>query len=130
MFAEQPTYVVFNGLAYGFTSDAGVPMEAATGETARVYFANGSPNLLSTWHPIGNVWSRLYRDGDLLTDPELNIETAPVVSGTTAAGEMEFPVLGLVKIIEHALTRAARHGALDITNVSGEPTRDVSTEDP
>ncbi|MGQ3411185.1 copper-containing nitrite reductase [Natrinema sp. LN54] len=130
MLAEQPTYVVFNGQAYGFTKDGGVPMQAETGETARVYFANGGPNLLSSLHPIGNVWSRYYRDGDLLTDPEKNIETAPVAPGTTTAAEMEFPVPGPVKIVDHALTRAGRRGALGVVNVDGEPTRDLYDEDP
>jgi len=130
MLKEEPTYVVFNGQAYGFTPDGGVPMEANTGETARVYFANGGPNLLSSWHAIGNVWSRFYRDGDLLTDPDLNVETAPVAPGTTAAAEMEFPVPGPVKIVDHALTRAARRGALGVVDVSGESTRDIYDPDP
>ncbi|AFO57665.1 copper-containing nitrite reductase [Natrinema sp. J7-2] len=130
MLKEEPTYVVFNGQAYGFTPDGGVPMEATTGETARVYFANGGPNLLSSWHAIGNVWSRFYRDGDLLTAPDRNVETAPVAPGTTAAAEMEFPVPGPVKIVDHALTRAARRGALGIIDVTGEPTRDIYDENP
>lgn len=130
MLAEEPTYVVFNGQAYGFAPDGGQPMQANTGETARVYFANGGPNLLSSFHPIGNVWSRYYRDGDLLTDPEQNIETAPVAPGTTTAAEMEFPVPGPVKIVDHALTRAGRRGALGVVSVDGEPTRDVYDEDP
>jgi nitrite reductase (NO-forming) len=105
-------------------------MQANTGETARVYFANGGPNLLSSLHPIGNVWSRYYRDGDLLSEPALNIETAPVAPGTTTAAEMEFPVPGPVKIVDHALTRAARRGTLGVVNVEGEPTEDLFDEDP
>ncbi|QSW86903.1 copper-containing nitrite reductase [Natrinema longum] len=130
MLEESPTYVVFNGQAYGFTEDGVGPMTAETGDTARVYFANGGPNLLSSLHPIGNVWSRYYRDGDLLSEPDQNIETAPVAPGTTTAGEMEFPVPGPVKIVDHALTRATRRGALAVIDVDGEPTRDVYDEDP
>ncbi len=95
-----------------------------------MYFANGGPNLLSSWHAIGNVWSRFYRDGDLLTDPDRNVETAPVAPGTTAAAEMEFPVPGPVKIVDHALTRAARRGALGVVDVTGDPTRDIYDADP
>ena len=29
------------------------------------------PHLTSALHPIGNVWSNYYRDGDLLLDPEV-----------------------------------------------------------
>ncbi|WP_254611685.1 copper-containing nitrite reductase [Haloterrigena gelatinilytica] len=128
MLAEQPTYVVFNGQAYGLTEDHA--MRAKTGETVRVYFANGGPNLTSAVHPIGNVWSRYYRDGDLLTDPDRNIETAPVAPGTTTAGEMEFPVPGPVKIVDHALTRATRRGALAEIHVEGDPARDLYDENP
>ncbi len=130
MLAEEPTYVVFNGQPYGFTEDGVGPMQAETGETARVYFANGGPNLTSAVHPIGNVWSRYYRDGDLLTDPDRNIETAPVAPGTTTAGEMEFPVPGPVKLVDHALTRATQKGTLAAINVTGEPTRDLYDEEP
>ncbi|GAB3668899.1 copper-containing nitrite reductase [Halopiger thermotolerans] len=130
MLAEAPTYVVFNGQAYGFTADGVGPMHAETGETARVYFANGGPNLLSSWHPIGNVWSRFYRDGDLLTAPDRNVETAPVAPGTTAAAELEFPVPGPVKIVDHALTRAARRGALAVIDVEGEENPEVYDPNP
>ncbi|RKD97893.1 copper-containing nitrite reductase [Halopiger aswanensis] len=130
MLAEQPTYVVFNGQAYGFTEDGVGPMHAEVGETARVYFANGGPNLLSSWHPIGNVWSRFYRDGDLLTEPDRNIETAPVAPGTTAAAEMEFPVPGPVKIVDHALTRAGRRGALAVIDVEGEEQPEIYDPNP
>ncbi|WP_265111548.1 copper-containing nitrite reductase [Halosolutus halophilus] len=127
---EEPTYVVFNGQAYGFTEDGVGPMEANTGETARVYFANGGPNLLSSWHPIGNVWSNFYRDGDLLSEPDQNIETAPVAPGTTSAGEMEFPVPGPVKIVDHALSRVVHKGALAVVDVAGEENPEIYDEDP
>ncbi|MDS0475235.1 copper-containing nitrite reductase [Natrinema sp. 1APR25-10V2] len=127
---EEPTYVVFNGQAYGFTADAAGPMKANTGETARVYFANGGPNLLSSLHPIGNVWSDLYRDGDLLSEPANNIETTPVSPGTTTAGVMEFPVPGPVKIVDHALSRVVHRGALGIVDVEGEPKPEIFNPDP
>ncbi|QLG47652.1 copper-containing nitrite reductase [Natrinema halophilum] len=127
---EQPTYVVFNGQAYGFTEDAAGPMQANTGETARVYFANGGPNLLSSLHPIGNVWSDLYRDGDLLSDPANNVETTPVAPGTTTAGVMELPVPGPVKIVDHALSRVVHRGALGVVDVQGEPNPEVFDPDP
>ncbi|GAB3663585.1 copper-containing nitrite reductase [Halopiger thermotolerans] len=130
MMAEEPTYVVFNGQAYGFTADGVGPMRAETGETARVYFANGGPNLLSSLHPIGNVWRDYYRDGDLLSEPDRNVETAPVAPGTTTVGEMEFPVPGPVKIVDHALTRAGRRGALAVIDVTGEENPEIYDENP
>ncbi|RKD97129.1 copper-containing nitrite reductase [Halopiger aswanensis] len=130
MKTEDPTYVVFNGQAYGLTEDGVGPMEAETGETARVYFANGGPNFTSALHPIGNVWRNYYRDGDLLSEPDRNIETAPVAPGTTTVGEMEFPVPGPVKIVDHALTRAGRRGAMAVIDVEGEENPEIYDETP
>ncbi|WP_049925040.1 copper-containing nitrite reductase [Halopiger goleimassiliensis] len=127
---EDPTYVVFNGQAYGLTEDGVGPMEAEVGETARVYFANGGPNLTSALHPIGNVWSNYYRDGDLLSEPDKNIETAPVTPGTTTVGEMEFHVPGPVKIVDHALSRVVHKGALAVVDVQGEENPEIYDEDP
>ncbi|RQG95876.1 copper-containing nitrite reductase [Natrarchaeobius chitinivorans] len=127
---EDPTYVLMNGEAYGF-SDAGQhgPVHAEVGETVRVYFANGGPNLTSALHPIGNVWSRFYRDGDLLSDPGRNVETAPIAPGTVVAGEMELPVPGPIKIVDHALSRVARKGMLAVIDVEGEPNPDIYDDD-
>ncbi|WP_276256102.1 copper-containing nitrite reductase [Halomontanus rarus] len=130
MKAEDPTYVVFNGQAYGFTPDGVGPMKAETGETARVFFASGGPNKTSALHPIGNVWSRYYRDGDLLSDPARNVETAPVAPGTTTVGEMEFRVPGPVKIVDHALSRVVRRGALAVIDVQGEENEEIYDENP
>ncbi|RQG91588.1 nitrite reductase, copper-containing [Natrarchaeobius halalkaliphilus] len=128
---EEPTYVLLNGEAYGFTEDGQHgPVEAEVGETVRVYFANGGPNFTSAWHPIGNVWSRLYRDGDLLTEPARYVETSPIAPGTVVAGEMELPVPGPIKIVDHALSRVVHRGALATIDVEGEPNPDVYDEDP
>ncbi|OVE84263.1 copper-containing nitrite reductase [Natronolimnobius baerhuensis] len=128
--AEDPTYVLFNGEAYGLTEDGTHgPMHAEVGETVRLHFANGGPNLLSSVHPIGNVFSRLYRDGDLLSDPARNVETTPVAPGTVTMAEMEMKVPGPVKIVDHALSRAGRKGALAVIDVDGEANPDIYNPD-
>ncbi|WP_049908977.1 copper-containing nitrite reductase [Halorubrum saccharovorum] len=125
MLAEDPTYVVFNGEHHGFTKGRRGAIGARVGETVRVFFVNGGPNQSSSWHPIGNVWSRLYRDGDLVSDPARYVETTPVAPGTATVGEMELPVPGPIKVVDHALSRAGRRGALAVVNVDGEPNPDV-----
>ncbi|RQG96825.1 copper-containing nitrite reductase [Natrarchaeobius oligotrophus] len=126
---EDPTYVLMNGEAYGFTEDGQHgPVEAEVGETVRVYFANGGPNFTSALHPIGNVWSRFYRDGDLLSEPARNVETSPIAPGTVVAGEMELPVPGPIKIVDHALSRVVNKGALAVIDVQGDPNPDVYDE--
>lgn len=118
---EDPTYVLLNGGVGALTEDGHGPMHAEVGETVRVYFANGGPNLTSALHPIGNVWSRYYRDGDLLSEPGRNVETSPVAPGTVVAGEMELHVPGLIKLVDHALSRVVRKGMIGVIDVEGEP---------
>lgn len=128
--AEEPTYVPFNGMAYGFTEDRLGALHAEVGETVRVYVVNGGPNLTSALHPIGNVWSRLYRDGDLVSEPARYVETTPVAPGTVTVGEMDLHVPGPVKIVDHALSRATARGALATIEVDGEPDPDVYNPNP
>ncbi|QLG60495.1 copper-containing nitrite reductase [Halorarum salinum] len=127
---EGPTYVVFNGEAYAFTDDGYGPLSAETDETVRVYFANGGPNLPCAWHAIGNVWSRLYRDGDLVSEPARYVETTPVAPGTTTAAEMELPVPGPITVVDHALTRPVRRGARGVIEVEGESDLGIYDPDP
>jgi len=125
MAREEPTYVVFNGQAYGFTDDGLSSLHAETDERVRVFFTNGGPNLTSSWHAIGNVWSRLYRDGDLLSDPARYVETTPVAPGTSTTAELDTPVPGPIHMVDHALSRAGRRGTLATIDVDGEPNPEV-----
>ncbi|OIB57956.1 copper-containing nitrite reductase [Natrialba sp. SSL1] len=126
---EDPTYVLLNGEVGAVSDDGphGAP-EAEVGETVRIYFANGGPNFTSALHPIGNVWSRFYRDGDLLTEPAQNVETTPVAPGTSVAGEMEMVVPGPIKLVDHALSRVVHKGALGVIEVSGDPDPEIYDE--
>ncbi|WP_201289247.1 hypothetical protein [Halovenus carboxidivorans] len=96
----------------------------------RIFHANGGPNLTSSWHAIGNVWETFYRDGAVASDPDHYIETAPVVPGSVAIAEIDTPVPGPIKLVDHALTRVARKGLLGIINVGGSPEPDIFQPEP
>lgn len=127
---ETPTYVTLNAEAAAFTGDGYGPVTVEQGERVRIYYANGGPNLISSWHGIGNVWDRFYRDGDLVSDPDRFVETAPVASGTVTAAEIETPVPGPIKLVDHALTRVVRKGMLGVIQVEGEEDSDIYDPDP
>lgn len=131
MTREDPTYVLLNGAKYAFTPDVhGPAASVSTGETARVFFVNGGPNLTSSFHPIGNVWSELHPQGSLSTDPQTHIQTTPVSPGSTTVATMEFPVPGPVKIVDHALSRVARKGCLAVVDVQGEERPEIFDPSP
>ncbi|MXV64236.1 nitrite reductase, copper-containing [Natronorubrum sp. JWXQ-INN-674] len=128
---ENPTYVLFNGEVGTFTEggDQG-RIHAETDETVRVYWCNAGPNLMSGPHPIGNVWARWYDYGDIESEPVRNVEGAALPAGTTGVGEMELPVPGPVKLVDHALSRTVRKGLLAEVEVEGEEDTDIYNPDP
>lgn len=131
MVREDPTYVLFNGEKYAFTPGARGPAATVnTGDTSRVYMVTGGPNLTSSFHPIGNVWSECWAEGAVESDPELNVQTKLVAPGSTTVATMEHPVPGPVKLVDHALSRVTRKGLMAIVQVEGDANPEVFDPDP
>ncbi len=127
---EDPAYVLLNGEHRALTPENRGAIQVRTGETARIFFVNGGPNLTSSFHPIGNVWTRVWRDGALASSPERYVQTVSVPPGSCTVAEMEFPVPGQVKLVDHALTRVSRKGMLGLVDVQGEATEDIFEPEP
>lgn len=127
---EEPTYVLMNGEKYALTPDNYGAMSVDKGDTARVFFVNGGPNHLSSFHAIGNVWETLYPKGSIESPPEKYVETTPVPPGSTTFADMEFPVPGGVKLVDHALSRVANKGCMAVIAASGEEELDLFNPDP
>ena len=60
---ERPPYVVFNGAVDSLVGDRA--LTAKVGETIRLFFGNGGPNLTSSFHIIGGQFDTLYEDGTM-----------------------------------------------------------------
>lgn len=127
---EDPTYVLLNGQKHALTKNAFGPMTAAVDETARVFFVNGGPNLTSSFHPIGNVWTKAWREGAVASDPERQVQTMTVAPGSCGVFEMNFPVPQTVKLVDHALSRVARKGFLGEIEIEGEAKPDIFDPEP
>ena len=125
MVHEQPSYVLINGAKNALTPGAYGPMKVKTGETARVFFVCGGPNLSSSFHPIGNVWREVWPEGALRNAPLRDIQTQPVAPGSTAVTTLHFPVPGGVKLVDHALSRVAHKGCLAMIQADGAPRPDL-----
>jgi nitrite reductase (NO-forming) len=115
--AEQPEYVVFNGHTKAL-QDGGA-LRAETGETVRIYVANGGPNLVSSFHVIGEIFDRAYNLGSLdRPNPVPNVQTVLVPAGGSAIVEFKVDVPGSYKLVDHSLSRVVK-GALGILSVTG-----------
>jgi nitrite reductase (NO-forming) len=131
MATEDPTYVVFNGEKYAMTPDVHGPAASVDrGATTRTFMVTGGPNLTSSFHPIGNVWSEYYPQGSLSSDPQTDIQTTPIPPGSCAVAHMDHPTTGPVKVVDHALSRVARKGLMAVVDVQGQQDNDIFDPDP
>jgi nitrite reductase (NO-forming) len=119
MAREDPTYVLMNGEKYAITPDNYAEMNVKTGETARIFYGVGGPNLLSSFHAIGSVWDEVWEQGALASEPGRYVQTTPVLPGSACVSTMSFPVPGNFKLVDHALSRVARKGALAVVTAEG-----------
>ncbi|MGH8012985.1 MAG: copper-containing nitrite reductase [Candidatus Binataceae bacterium] len=118
---ETATYVIFNGAYNALTSKRFGAMRAKVGETVRVFMVNGGPNLLSSLHPIGNIWLRAWIMGAFAMPPMRFLQSVPVPPGNAIVGDLELPVPQTIKIVDHAMTRALSKGAMAEIEVTGPP---------
>ena len=113
---EKPAYVVFNGAVGSLVGEKA--LQARVGETVRIYFGNGGPNLVSSFHIIGEVFDTLYSEGGSLPN-QRNVQTTLVSPGGATIVELHTRVPGTFTLVDHALSRAFGKGALGMLKVSG-----------
>jgi nitrite reductase (NO-forming) len=58
---EKPTYVVFNGSESALIGDHA--LTAKVGESVRLFIGNGGPNLVSSFHVIGEIFDHVRFEG-------------------------------------------------------------------
>ncbi|WP_227978209.1 multicopper oxidase domain-containing protein [Arenimonas daejeonensis] len=58
---ENATYVLFNGAENSLTGDKA--LKANVNETVRMYVGNGGPNLISSFHVIGEIFDKVWYEG-------------------------------------------------------------------
>ncbi len=115
MLAGKPQYIVFNGRT-GAVQDT---MTARVGERVRLYVGNGGVNLISNFHVIGEIFDRVYREGDLLSAPAQSVQTTLVPAGGAVAVDFKVDYPGNYILVDHALSRLDR-GAWGVLTVEGD----------
>jgi len=112
---EHPEYIVFNGKVGSLTGDGA--LQARVGDQIRIYFANIGPSLSSSFHVIGEIFDRVYREGSL-TNPTENVQTTMVPSGSASVVEFRVDMPGDYTLVDHAIFRMIR-GAMGTLHVEG-----------
>lgn len=112
---ETPDYVVFNGSVGALVGDDAIT--ADVGDKVRLFVGNGGPNLVSSFHVIGEIFDNVYVEGGTLINH--NVQTTLVPAGGSAIVEMEVEVPGTFIIVDHSIFRAFNKGALGMLTVTG-----------
>lgn len=118
---EDADYVVFNGKVGALTGDNA--LTAKVGETVRLFVGNGGPNLVSSFHVIGEIFDRVHVEGGDLINT--NVQTTLIPAGGAAIVEFKVDVPGELVIVDHSIFRAFNKGALGMLNVTGDENKKI-----
>lgn len=119
--AEDPEYVVFNGKSNALTGDQA--LTANVGETVRIFFGNGGPNLVSSFHVIGEIFDKVYVEGGSMINR--NVQTTLVPAGGSAIVEFKCEVPGTLILVDHSIFRTFHKGTIGMLKVSGEENKTI-----
>ncbi len=112
---EDADYVVFNGHVGALTGEG--KLHAEVGETVRLYVGNGGPNLVSSFHVIGEIFDKVYLEGG--AEINENVQTTLIPAGGAAIVEFEVEVPGEYILVDHSIFRAFNKGALGVLEATG-----------
>ncbi|MFN8589347.1 MAG: copper-containing nitrite reductase [Candidatus Eisenbacteria bacterium] len=112
---EEPEYVVFNGSVGALTGDNA--LKAKVGETVRLYVGNGGPNLVSSFHVIGEIFDKVHVEGGDLVNT--NVQTTLIPAGGSAIVEFKVEAPGTFILVDHSIFRTFNKGSLGMLKVEG-----------
>jgi len=118
----DPQYVVFNG-SVGSLLKTKAP-HAEENQLVRIYVGNAGPNLISSFHLIGEIFDRVYREGDLISPPAQGLQTTLVPAGGSTVVEFTPRVPGTFLLVDHAIFRL-HHGAVGSLVVDGPQNAEI-----
>lgn len=118
---EEPDYVVFNGKTGSLTGDNA--LTAKVGETVRLFVGNGGPNLVSSFHVIGEIFDNVHVEGGSLVNHD--VQTTLVPAGGAAIVDFKVDVPGTLILVDHSIFRTFNKGSLGMLNVTGEDNKKI-----
>lgn len=118
---EDADYVVFNGSVGSLTGANAIT--AKVGETVRLFVGNGGPNLVSSFHVIGEIFDKVHVEGGTMVNE--NVQTTLIPAGGAAMMELKVEVPGEFIMVDHSIFRAFNKGALGILKVEGPENENV-----
>ena len=118
---EHPSHVVFNGSVGALTGANS--LKAKVGEKVRIFFGVGGPNIISSFHVIGEIFDNVHPEG-ATGEPQRNIQTTLVPAGGATVVEFTVDYPGTYILVDHSLGRMTK-GAVGMLEVEGPANADV-----
>lgn len=112
---EDADYVVFNGHVGALLGDKALMVEV--GETIRLFMGNAGPNLVSSFHVIGEIFDRVHVEGGSLVNE--NVQTTLIPAGGAVMIELKVNAPGDYILVDHSVFRAFNKGALGVISAEG-----------
>jgi nitrite reductase (NO-forming) len=118
---EHAEYVVFNGKVGSLTGDNAIT--AKVGETVRLFVGNGGPNLVSSFHVIGEIFDNVHIEGGEMINK--NVQTTLIPAGGSAIVDFKVEVPGTFIIVDHSIFRTFNKGSLGMLKVTGDENKQI-----
>jgi len=119
---ERPPYVVFNGSVGSMTGEH--TLQAKVGDRIRLFVGDAGPNLVSSFHVIGEVFDNVYQEGGTVATQH-NVQTTLIPAGGAAVVEFGAEKTGDLIMVDHSIFRAMNKGAVGMIHVTGEDNQKV-----
>jgi len=120
--APAPDFVVFNGIANQYKDH---PLAVGTGDRVRLFVLDAGPNIDSSFHVVGTIFSSVIKEGVRLEQGNAGAYGSQAVDLSPAQGaiiEFVTPEDGLYPMVTHAFNFVGR-GALGLVQAGdGDPT--------
>jgi nitrite reductase (NO-forming) len=118
---EHPSHIVFNGSVGALTGQNA--LKAKVGEKVRIFFGVGGPNIISSFHVIGEIFDEVYPEG--ATGPtQKNVQTTLVPAGGATIADFTVDYPGTYVLVDHSLGRMTK-GAVGMLEVEGPANAEV-----
>ncbi|WP_373188321.1 copper-containing nitrite reductase, partial [Halopseudomonas sp.] len=122
MLDENPGHMMFNGSMDALTKT--YKMESSVGDDVRIFFGVGGPNLVSSFHVIGEIFDRVYDQASLTSPPLTDVQTTLVPAGGATMVEFKTEYPGKYTLVDHALARAEK-GLVGLLTVNGDADSEI-----
>lgn len=119
---ENPSYVVFNGEVGSLIGDRALKADA--GQTVRLFMGDGGPNLISSFHIIGEIFDEVHMQGGSLVTQK-NVGTTLIPAGGTSILQFKVDVPGTYTLVDHSYFRAQSKGCVGKMVVSGAENKTI-----